>query len=308
MKNINNAHLMQGLTFSRDSMTGTGKEVLKQKQDLQKEADGLREQRDKANAVVKQLAVKRGAFLDKLDEKYKEADALREKRNTLNTDVKKLKDEIVEFEKQVEDKVQAFNEVKKRKLPKEGLSVGDLKRQLKEMEFKQMTQVLTAPKEKALLKEMGVLRTQLKGKEKLIADDDELRAANDEVKAVKEKHRAMYENLHKVADEAQEFHDKMTGILREADKEEKGLGKLMKELDGAKGEADKIHNKYIETVNKIYEMERGERGEGEAEQKERAIARETEAKAEADKIFDKFKRGEKLTTDDFMTLQKAGLL
>ncbi len=289
-------------------MAGTGKEVLKQKEELQREADSLREKRDKANGMVKELAQKRGAFLDKLDEKYKEADALHEKRNNLNAEVKKLKDEIFEFEKQVEEKVLAFNEVKKRKLPKEGLSVGELKRQMKELEFKQMTQVLTSAKEKELLKEMSVLRTQLRGKEKMIADDDELRAADEQVKELKEKHRKMYRNLHKVADEAQEYHDKMAVILRGADKEEKALSKLMREMDAAKGEADKIHNKYIETVNQIYEIERASADEQQKAREERVTAREEEAKAEADKIFDKFKRGEKLTTEDFMTLQKAGLL
>ena len=36
--------------------------------------------------------------------------------------------------------------------------------------------------------------------------------------------------------------------------------------------------------------------------------KETEAKKEAYEIYEKFKKGEKLSTEDIMILQKAGLL
>jgi uncharacterized coiled-coil DUF342 family protein len=38
------------------------------------------------------------------------------------------------------------------------------------------------------------------------------------------------------------------------------------------------------------------------------VPEETDAKKEAEQIFEKFKKGEKLSTEDLLTLQKSGYL
>src|SRR5882672_9356883 len=119
------------------------------------------------------------------------------------------------------------------------------------------------------------------------------------------------------ANEAQGEHDAMVKLFNEADG-------LRKQADAAQGdfvknkvEADRVHLEYIEVVGALRDAERvmyalrsvgGERrGDRESPSQAQASAG-SQAQAEADQIFDKFRKGEKLSTEDLMALQKAGRL
>lgn len=280
------------------------REALKEKEELQKKADELREKRDRANAHFKELLARRAEIISRIESKYAEADRLRERRNALNLEVKKMKEEAEALERDLRASLDAFDALKSKKLPKTGPTMGELKRRIRDMEFRQMTQVLTPAKERELLKEIANLRAQLNEREKTIAEDEELKKADDEVKAAREKFNQMQDKLHKVADESQDYHDKMRRAYRDGDKEQMILRKLEREIDEVKINADKIHEEYVKIVNRIDELNAAIA----SARREGAAARAEEAKEEAEKIFEKFKKGEKLTTEDLMVLQKAGLL
>ena len=76
----------------------------------------------------------------------------------------------------------------------------------------------------------------------------------------------------------------------------------------AKLEADKVHRTYIALVSAMRDLDRVLTALSPHEDGARAPIVSQSARAAADEIFDKFRRGEKLTTEDLMALQKAGRL
>ena len=68
------------------------------------------------------------------------------------------------------------------------------------------------------------------------------------------------------------------------------------------------HKAFIDFVNNIHELDRKlSELEVTKRKKEKAVA-VSSAQKKADEIFEKFKRGDKLSTEDLMILQKAGLI
>ena len=73
-------------------------------------------------------------------------------------------------------------------------------------------------------------------------------------------------------------------------------------------EADNVHREFIESVDKIHDLERKISADHELKRKKKKEVEDSKAEKEASDIFEKFKRGEKLSTEDLMALQKAGLI
>ena len=84
--------------------------------------------------------------------------------------------------------------------------------------------------------------------------------------------------------------------------------KKHEEIVRIKIKADEIHREFINHVDAIHELDREISS---IRTKKKKVAKETESKRtleEANEIYERFKKGEKLSTEDLMTLQKAGLI
>jgi len=73
--------------------------------------------------------------------------------------------------------------------------------------------------------------------------------------------------------------------------------------------ADEEHRKHIEHIRQVHDYDKIIHGiwmksRGVTEE----VAEEVDAKKEAELIFERFKKGEKLSTEDLLTLQKSGYL
>ncbi|MEF8832901.1 MAG: phosphoserine phosphatase, partial [Candidatus Thermoplasmatota archaeon] len=64
----------------------------------------------------------------------------------------------------------------------------------------------------------------------------------------------------------------------------------------------------IEAVNEVRDYSKIISGLKKKQRRAKKEKEETETQREAEELYEKFKKGEKLGTDDIMTLQKAGLL
>ena len=90
---------------------------------------------------------------------------------------------------------------------------------------------------------------------------------------------------------------------------------IRKEADAAQAKfveckqaADEEHRLHIEQIKSLHDVSKsadGIKNKKNAAKKRRA---DVESKKEAKEIFEKFKAGEKLSTEDLMTLQKSGYL
>ncbi|MDH7506613.1 MAG: phosphoserine phosphatase, partial [Candidatus Thermoplasmatota archaeon] len=107
---------------------------------------------------------------------------------------------------------------------------------------------------------------------------------------------------------AQEEHEYMIELIKQLDNLTKKVNNIQETIVLTKIEADYVHKEFIECVDKIHDLERQISSTHERKRKTKKSEELTIAQKEANEIFEKFKRGEKLSTEDLMTLQKAGLI
>lgn len=275
----------------------------------QKEANLLRVRRDELNNQARGLADQRDELNGQVRALVNQANEHKKRRDALNEQVqhaKKLRDE---YNAQFEDALRKEEDLKAQVLPKGGRSLGFLRRELRRLEFEGMTKVLTPPKEKALMEELGKLSREIRSKEQEISANPELKAAHEAAVQSKERAEKQHEKVGELAQSAQGEHESMVKLFAQSDKIRKGADAFQEKVVVAKLEADKVHKAYIELVEKIHALEDeiGKQRRGAGEGTTMGQSREDQQK-QADEIFEKFKKGEKLSTEDLMALQKAGLL
>jgi uncharacterized coiled-coil DUF342 family protein len=100
----------------------------------------------------------------------------------------------------------------------------------------------------------------------------------------------------------------MMDIIKQLDNMVKKVNGIQEKIVMTKIEADTVHKDFIGCVDKIHDLEREISSSHEKKRKTKKAAEATVAQKEADEIFERFKRGEKLSTEDLMALQKAGLI
>ncbi|MHB8585754.1 MAG: coiled-coil protein [Thermoplasmatota archaeon] len=271
-------------------------------------ANKYRDLRDAKNDETKRWAQKRDELNAKVRGLIDEANRHKAKRDELNGQVKEGKLRRDELNKAANEKAEALNSVKKERTPRDGLSVGKLKHQLRLLEFEQQTKVLTPKKEKDLVDQIAALQRQIEQKEKEYALDSTVKDAYEAMKGAKVAAEDAHRVVTQAATAAQAEHDAMVKLFEEADKVRKEADGAQEKFIASKTDADKIHHEYIDLVNQIRDFDKVGGAMRQKERKSRQEAGHATAKAEAEDIFDKFKKGEKLSTEDLMALQKAGLL
>ena len=97
-------------------------------------------------------------------------------------------------------------------------------------------------------------------------------------------------------------------MIRQLDNLIKKVNGIQEMIVDTKIRADVVHREFIDYVDKIHDFEREVSTARDKKFKKRKTVEVTIAQKEADEIFEKFKRGEKLSTEDLMALQKAGLI
>ena len=138
--------------------------------------------------------------------------------------------------------------------------------------------------------------------------DPRLKKAVEEEKILKQKAEKQHDLVEKMAKKAQEEHQSMIELLTQLDSYVKKTTSIQETIVMTKIEADAVHKEFIENVNKIHELEKTITGVEKKRVVKKKIADVSAVQKEADEIFERFKKGEKLSTEDLMVLQKAGLL
>jgi len=283
------------------------KELEGKKDKLNIKADEHRYKRDRLNEETKRLVERRDSLNDQVKKLLREANDHREKRNQLNEQVKSAKVLREELNKKANDTAETVNVLRRERMPKDGNMVGKLKKDLKSLEFRQMTSVLSPDKEKGLLEEMKRLQFQIKEKEKAFEQNDEVRGAITEANKAREEAEAQHALVSKLADDAQKEHDAMVELYEKSDSLRKEADMVQEQFVRTKTSADEEHREHVNLIRQVHDFDKVTSGLRRREKKARKVKSETVAKKQAQEIFERFKRGEKLSTEDLMALQTKGI-
>lgn len=277
------------------------------KEVLQQRANLLRKERDRLNDEARKHAEERDGFNMQVRGLVNQANEHKKRRDELNEGVKRAKEARDEANKAADEAQKSADAMRRERMPdgNPGESIAKLKKEARALEMQHMTVVLTPAKERALMDRLKEIGKLIRSKETTLRSNPELAAAMTKADELKEKAEKSHAKVGELAEKAQAEHDAMIKLYKSSDKLRKQADKLQEKFVVAKMEADKIHKAYIEVVNDIHFLE-DEQANAQAGRPSQAQQAKSEAAAEL--VFQKFKAGEKLSTEDLLTLQKAGLL
>jgi len=272
------------------------------------DAERHKRQRDDLNDKTKEWAERRDELNAKVRKLIEEANTKRESRDKLNSEVREAKAKRDEWNRKFNDLSDTAMALRREKMPKSGLSIRKFKAELRALEKKHMTSVLSADKEKALMKEMSQLDAKIKEMEREIEQFSEVKVAEKDAREAKDSAEDFHRQVSELAEKAQVEHDAMLKLYEEADGLRKEADAAQEKFIETKLAADEQHREHIEHIRQVHDFDKiisGIRDKGRKTRKEKD---DTSAKKEAEEIFEKFRSGEKLSTEDIMVLQKSGYM
>jgi uncharacterized coiled-coil DUF342 family protein len=278
------------------------------KDEYQQKANELKERRNKLHLKSKQLASERDELNSTIRNLRNNIYEHKKTRDELNERVKHAKEQRNKLNKACLEVKKKISDLEKKRSASSGTNLNDLRKQLRTLENEQMTQPMSAQKEKKLIEIISDLHAKIKEEEDRLNQDPKLKKAFEEEKIIKQKAEKQHDIVEKLATRAQEEHENMINLIRQLNNLIKRVNEIQELIVETKIEADTVHKEFITCVDRIHEFEREVSTVRETKYKKKKILEATTAQKEATEIFEKFKRGEKLSTEDLMALQKAGLI
>lgn len=292
--------------ISPDELNDLSRNELKDlRKDYHKKAEVLRIKRDELNLKSQSHASERNDLNVKAKEYMDNVHLYRDRRNGLNVEVGEVRDERREVSNEVNNLKDIFLKLKRKRFSGRNFPpVSKLRKQIQELELKQMTTPLTTDKERVLVDEIGSLQNKIREQDILIETDPEVLEARDKFRDSEKVRRELGKKMQKSRQEAQAAHHVMKDSLRSNRKTRRKADAGQRMFVKAKEKADEVHNEYIEYLRGMQEIDRMTASQGRtgssADQKANA--------ASAEDLFGKFLAGEKLSTEQLMIIQKAGML
>jgi uncharacterized coiled-coil DUF342 family protein len=283
-------------------------EMTRKKDNLQEKANQLKKQRDELHDQSKKMAKERDEINAKVRQIRNQIGEHKKKRDEYNERVKHAKEQRNEFSSKHVELKYKMKELERERTSTSGVNINELKQQLRKLENEQMTQPMSAQKEKKLIETIKGIALKIKDAENSLNQDPKLKKAIEEEKLMRQKAEKQHDLVEKMAKKAQEEHQSMIELLKQLDKFVKRTTEIQENIVVTKIEADKVHKEFIDHVNNIHELEKDISSTEKKKEKKKKMDDVSAAQKEADDVFERFKRGEKLSTEDLMILQKAGLL
>ena len=294
---------------SEDEAEEAEEEAPKEKFVLADTMEGVRKQKDEKEAEIAQVA-------DEREEFNKTAREQRKIRDELNASLKENLNKAIEFRnerneinKQVEEAKKARNEANS-KIKNIEWNSGKRNKIKIENEIKKIdkiieTRVLDIKKENQLVKNANDLRKQL-----MEIHEDE--AAKSEVEELKKVSEQEHEKVIELSEKAQAAHEEMLKYFRKTDDIRTAADDAHKKFIEARRNASEKHEEFkailsdIHVINKKLGSNKPKRRKSDNKGSSGAN-KNREEKQRAQEIFEKFKQGGKVSTEEILLLQKYNI-
>ena len=285
-------------------MTDAIEELEKKRAESNARADESRARRDRLNSEARAVAEARSRILDELHDKSSEAQEHRRLRDTFNAQVREEKRLREEWNHRLQELGDRVQELKRTRQPRPGaVPVWRLRKELKELEFRHMTTALTGEQEKRLIEEMKRLEAGIREQDDQLRQDPEVEHTLEALAEARTEAENHHQAVGKLAEDAQREHEAMVGLYESVDTLRRQADEVQAKLLEVKGQADEAHRAHIAAIEEVRDIEkmlyaaRGGRapqtwGEAEPPKEEDFLAR--------------LKKGEKVSTEDLLELQKSG--
>ena len=275
------ADTMEGVRKQKDEKEAEISKVADEREEFNKQAREQRKIRDELNASLKENLNKAIEFRNERNEINKEVEAAKKARNEANAKIKNL-----EWNSGKRNKVKIENEIKK-------------------IDKIIETRVLDIKKENQLVKNANDLRKQLME----IHEDESIKAEADELRKKSEEE---HEKVIELSEKAQAAHEEMLKYFRKTDDIRTAADEAHKKFIQARRDAAAKHEEFkailsdIHVINKKLGSNKPKRRKSDKKGSSGAN-KNREEKQRAEEIFEKFKQGGKVSTEEILLLQKYNI-
>jgi len=279
--------------------------------EISKLTETLREKRDELNTSVQELAKERDRLNALVAEWLVKAREHRDKRDEYNRKVAELKQKRDEVHQQLQEKIGAREESEDaaQRIQKDiSAPAHVLRRKIRDLDWTLQTSVLELKQEREIIEQIAELEAELKVAEDALEKQKESARTRTEIDDLR-----LLMNAH---------HTTVLEFARLSQEENQQMIEAYAEVDALRKQADDAHRKYLEIRREADEMHqrfieaRQENGRLKKEISEVRIRHRVEKLHEleerleqkASEALEKFKRGNRLTMEEFSILMKRGLL
>ncbi|WP_405306468.1 phosphoserine phosphatase SerB [Methanobrevibacter sp.] len=275
------ADTMEGVRKQKDEKEAEIAKVAEEREEFNKTAREQRKIRDELNASLKENLNKAIEYRNERNEINKEVEAAKKARNEANNKIKSL-----EWNSGKRNKVKIENEIKK-------------------IDKIIETRVLDIKKENQLVKNANDLRKQLME----IHEDESVKAEADELRKKSEEE---HEKVIELSEKAQAAHEEMLKYFRKTDDIRTAADEAHKNFVEARRNASAKHEEFkailsdIHVINKKLGSNKPKRRKSDNKGSSGGN-KNREERQRAQEIFDKFKQGGKVSTEEILLLQKYNI-
>ena len=275
------ADTMEGVRKQKDEKEAEISKVADEREEFNKIAKEQRKIRDELNASLKENLNKAIEYRNERNEINKEVEAAKKARNEANNKIKNL-----EWNSGKRNKVKIENEIKK-------------------IDKIIETRVLDIKKENQLVKNANDLRKQLME----IHEDESVKAEADELRKKSEEE---HEKVIELSEKAQAAHEEMLKYFRKTDDIRTAADEAHKNFVEARRNASAKHEEFkdilsdIHVINKKLGSNKPKRRKSDNKGSSGGN-KNREEKQRAQEIFEKFKQGGKVSTEEILLLQKYNI-
>jgi uncharacterized coiled-coil DUF342 family protein len=279
-------------------------ELERRREESNARADSYRASRDRLNAEARTLADERAMLVDLIRAKSAEAQEHRRRRDELNAEVRAEKGLREEWNRKFQELAETVQQVRRARPSRQGaVPVWRLKKDLKELEFRHMTTALTGDQEKRLLEEMKRLEGAIREQEEQLRSDPDVDATLKAFAEARDESERHHRAVGELAEAAQREHEAMVTLFETGDELRRQADEVQGRLLEVKANADEAHRQHIAAIEEVRDIEKllyAARGG-------RAPAAWAPAEAPREEDFlARLKKGEKVSTEDLLELQKRG--
>ncbi|SFL26873.1 phosphoserine phosphatase [Methanobrevibacter olleyae] len=273
------ADTIEGVRTQKDEREELIAKVADEREVFNREAKEQRKIRDELNSELKENLAKAIEFRNQRNEINKQVEENKKIRNKVNEEIKNL-----EWSSGKKDKIRIETEIKK-------------------IDKIIETRVLDIKKENQLVKNANDLRKELAE----IKEDDKVKEEAAELKKKSEEYHAKVVEL---SEQAQEAHEQMLSYFRKTDEIRTAADEAHKLFIQARKNASAKHEEFkvilseIHVINKKLGSSKNRKRRFDKPSGSSSNKKNREEKERAESIFDKFKNGKKLSTEELLLLQK----
>jgi uncharacterized coiled-coil DUF342 family protein len=281
-------------------------ELEKTRDQINNEAEERKIARDRLNGRTKLLAEKRDQLNGEVASRVAQAAEHREKRNKLNEEVKAAKLMRDQLNQKANELGDIATKLKRERHRDVAVPVPRLREDMRALEFRLQTSVLTPAKEKELTAELKRLAHEVRQAEATMESDKEVFEAVGAARKAKQDAEDQHKRLSELARGAQAEHDAMMKLYEEADALRRDADAAQGEFVANKREADEEHFRHIDLIRRVKDYEKVISGIRRRRREVRRAEGDRRQEKKTDSMMERFKKGEKLSTEDLLALQLRG--